>query len=114
MNELNSINDFGAIDAESDDLLARCFESHPAYLETLNGRRFLVLGRKGAGKTAIYKKILLLHDPVIFSIGHSFADYPWHYHDAQVVPSAAEQERYLHSWKYLILLSLSKILLNFD
>jgi len=114
MNDLHAINDFGAIDAESDDLLAKCFESHPAYLEALDGRRFLVLGRKGAGKTAIYKKIILLRDHSTFSVGHSFADYPWHYHDAQVVHSAAEQERYLHSWKYLILLSLSKILLNFD
>ena len=30
------------------------------------------------------------------------------------MPSAAQQERYLHSWRYLILLSLSKILLNYD
>jgi hypothetical protein len=111
---LVEIENFGAIDAESDELLARCFEAHPAFHEVMNGRRFLILGRKGSGKTAIYKRLLAPREPLVFSVGHTFTDYPWHYHDAQVMPSAADQERYLHSWRYLILLSLSKILLNFD
>jgi hypothetical protein len=111
---LRTVADFGAIDAESDELLARCFETHASYREATEGRRFLVLGRKGSGKTAIYKKLLLNKAYNTFAVGHSFADYPWHYHDKQVIPSAAEQERYLHSWRYLILLSLAKILLNFD
>ena len=111
---LREISDFGSVDAESDDLLARCFEVHPALEEILTGRRFLVLGRKGSGKTAIYTKLLSPQEHNVFSVGHSFADYPWQHHDAQVMPSAAEQERYLHSWRYLILMSLAKILLNHD
>ena|SRR5271157_3963576 len=111
---LRRVADFGAIDAESDELLARCFETHASYREATDGRRFLVLGRKGSGKTAIYKKLLLNKAYNTFAVGHSFADYPWHYHDKQVIPSAADRERYLHSWRYLILLSLAKILLNFD
>lgn len=114
MKSLMEIEDFGAIDAESDELLVKCFEDHPTYHEVLQGRRFLILGRKGSGKTAIYKKVLMLREPNIFSIGYNFTDYPWHYHDQQVIPTAADQERYLHSWRYLILLALSKILLNFD
>lgn len=111
---LRDVASFGAIEAESDDLLDECFEEHAAFKEALSGRRFLVLGRKGSGKTAIYKKLLSLKSPEIFTVGHTFSDYPWQYHDAQVIPSAAEQERYLNSWRYLILLSLAKILLNFD
>lgn len=114
MKSLIEIEDFGAIDAESDELLMACFENHPAFHEVLNGRRFLVLGRKGSGKTAIYKKVLMQREPNVFSVGYSFTDYPWHYHDAQVIPTAADQERYLNSWCYLILLALSKVLLNSD
>lgn len=114
MKSLLSIDDFGSVDAESDELLINCFTQHPALHEVLNGRRFLVLGRKGSGKTAIYKKVLMTKEPNVFSVGHNFSDYPWHYHDKQVIPAVAEQERYLHSWKYLILLSLSKILLKSD
>jgi hypothetical protein len=114
MKQLVEVNDFGSIDAESDELLNACFEANSAFREVLGGRKFLVLGRKGSGKTAIYKKLLSTRQYDTFCVGHVFTDYPWAYHDLQVVPSAAEQERYLHSWRYLILLSLSKILLNFD
>lgn len=111
---LMDVNDFGSVDAESDELLKDCFETHPAFQQVLAGRKFLVLGRKGSGKTAIYKKLLSVREHDMFCVGHVFSDYPWAYHDLQVVESAADQERYLHSWRYLILLSLSKILLNFD
>jgi hypothetical protein len=113
---LEEVETFGAIDAESDDLLGKCFETHPAYQQAIESNRFLVLGRKGSGKTAVYKRILSLQhqEHHIFSAGHSFTDYPWDYHDRQVIPGAAEQERYIHSWRYLILLSLAKILLNYD
>ncbi|GEM_PF-590181 len=122
---LADIEEFGTIDAESDDLLALCFQSHPAFQKALEeqDRHFLILGRKGSGKTAIYKEIVSLGDVSpsqrqrehnIFSVGYTSADYPWHYHSKQVVSSAAEQERYLHSWRYYILLSLAKILLNHD
>jgi hypothetical protein len=116
MNSLAAIETFGAIDAESDELLANCFEAHPSYNQAIESPRFLVLGRKGSGKTAIFKKILSLQkqDTSFFSVGYSFSDYPWNFHDAQVMPGVAEQERYLHSWRYLILLSVAKILLNYD
>ena len=54
---LSRVPDFGAIDAESDELLLSSFEAHRAYDMTLNGRQFLVIGRKGSGKTAIYTKL---------------------------------------------------------
>lgn len=114
MDKLLGIANFGEIDAESDRLLERCFQVHPAYGEILDGARFLVIGRKGSGKTAIYRRLLMQDDPQTFTVGHSFLDYPWHHHVAQAVPDSAEHERYVHSWKYLILLSLAKVVLNLD
>jgi hypothetical protein len=46
--------------------------------------------------------------------GHTFTDYPWHYHDAQKSEGMPQHEKYVNSWKYLILITLSKIILNYD
>lgn len=112
--DLTGIQNFGGIDADADALLDQCFEEHESYAEARAHRRFLILGRKGAGKTAIYRKLIRSKDPNFFSIGHTFDDYPWYYHDRQAVAGVPDEERFLHSWKYLILITLSKVLLNWD
>lgn len=111
---LNDIQDFGGIDADADALLDQCFEEHESYTDALSHKRFLVLGRKGAGKTAIYRKLIRSKDASFFSIGHTFDDYPWYHHDRQAVAGVPAEERFVHSWKYLILITLSKVLLNWD
>lgn len=105
---------FGAVDADNDELLLKSFEDHPAYLSLLDHQNFLVVGRKGAGKTAIFKKLLTIHDPSFFTFGHTFSDYPWHHHALQARVGIPDFDRYTHSWKYLILVTLSKVLLNQD
>lgn len=77
-------------------------------------KRFLVLGRKGAGKTAIYKRLITERSHDVFSIGHTFDDYPWNHHDLQAEVGVPEERRFVHSWKYLILIGLAKVLLNSD
>lgn len=114
MLDLRSVDHFGAIDADSDDLLRDCFQDHPAYESARENRAFLILGRKGSGKTAIYKRFITEKSHGTFSYGHSFDDYPWHHHDLQAQVGVPEELRYTHSWRYLILISLSKILLNQD
>ena len=56
MKSLTSVEHFGAIDADNDDLLFSCFEDHEAYIDLLNQKRFLIIGRKGSGKTAIFNE----------------------------------------------------------
>lgn len=77
-------------------------------------KKFLVLGRKGSGKTAIYRRLLGKDDSTVLAEGYSFEDYPWHHHDLQAEVGVPEERRYVHSWKYLILMNLAKILLNKD
>lgn len=112
--DLLEVNNFGAIDADADDLLRECFQDHPAYLQALRFERFLVLGRKGSGKTAIFKRFLTEREPDLLAYGHSFDDYPWQHHDLQAQTGVPEERRYFHSWKYLILVGLAKLLLNQD
>ncbi|WP_420856231.1 P-loop ATPase, Sll1717 family [Streptomyces abyssalis] len=114
MLNLRDVEDFGATDADADSLLRECFQDHPAYISAKENRKFLILGRKGSGKTAIYKRFLTERDPHEFAYGHSFNDYPWHHHDLQGQTGVPEERRYFHSWKFLILMGLAKILLNND
>lgn len=112
--DLASVDSFGGIDADVDQLLRMCFQDHPAYVAVTQHRKFLVLGRKGAGKTAIFKKLILERSPTAFAYGHSFDDYPWQHHDLQAQTGVPEERRYVHSWKYLVLVGLAKLLLNQD
>jgi hypothetical protein len=112
--KLTNAHNFGAIDADADALLRECFQDHPAYLDARDLRRFLILGRKGAGKTAIFKKFLTDKRFDTVSYGYTFDDYPWQHHDLQAQSGIPDERRYFHSWKYLILIGLSKVLLNFD
>lgn len=109
-----AVENFGGIAADVDALLRECFQDHPAYSAARHGERSLVVGRKGSGKTAIYQKLILEKSPTFFSFGHTFDDYPWHHHDLQAQAGVPEERRYVHSWKYLILMTISKILLNQD
>lgn len=114
MKALHEVNSFGAVDADHDTLLETTFEDHEAFQALWNMQRFLVIGRKGSGKTAIYKKILHSSSDSCFTIGHAFSDYPWHFHAEQARVGVPDFDKYTHSWKYLILLTISKILLNQD
>lgn len=115
MKNLPAVRDFGATDAENDhSLLLKTFEDHEAFTSLWEMERFLIVGKKGSGKTAIFKKMLSADDSGIFTFGHTFADYPWEHHDKQARVGIPDFDKYTHSWKYLILLTLSKILLNDD
>lgn len=111
---LHTVASFGGIDADADELLKTCFQDHVAYKSVRAMNDFLVLGRKGSGKTAIYKKLITSSEPNLLAFGHTFDDYPWHHHDLQASSGVPEERRYVHSWKYLILMGLTKMLLNSD
>ena len=114
MKNLLQVENFGSIDADTDGYLLDCFEDHEAFNDVLNFKKFLIVGRKGGGKTAIFKKLLTIKASDYFSVGHTFSDYPWHHHAAQARIGIPDYDKYTHSWKYLILLTLSKIILNHD
>lgn len=114
MKNLIDIESFGSIDADNDVLLLDSFQDHESFNDALKMKKYLISGRKGAGKTAIYKKIITTRKSNFFSYGHTFSDYPWQHHKKQARIGIPDFDKYTHSWKYLILLTVSKILLNQD
>ena len=114
MKPISSVEHFGAIDADNDDLLFSCFEDHEAYLDLVSQKKFLITGRKGSGKTAIFKKMITPRSHDFFCFGHTFSDYPWHHHDLQARMGIPDFDKFTHSWKYLILMTASKMVLNYD
>jgi len=114
MSILTSVDSFGGIDADTDQLLDACFETHDAYRAVLSHQKYLILGRKGSGKTAIFRKLIRANGSNVFSYGHTFSDYPWHYHDKQKKIGVPNEQCFLHSWEYLIYMTLAKVFLNVD
>lgn len=114
MRTLIDVSNFGSTDADSDDLLEQAFQDHEAYVEAIAHRKPLVVGRKGSGKTAIFRKIIRMRQHDVFAYGHTFSEYPWHHHNLQGMVGVPEEQRFTHSWRYLILMTLAKILLNQD
>ncbi len=114
MRTLAGADNFGAIDADNDHLLAATFEDHEAFLDLVDMKKFLIIGKKGSGKTAIFKQMLMTSNPEVFAFGHTFQDYPWDHHERQARAGIPDFDKFTHSWKYLIMLTASKMLLNYD
>lgn len=111
---LHDITNFGGTDADEDALLIEAFEDHRAFESLKAHKRFCVLGRKGSGKTAIFKKFLSQGSWDKFAFGHTFSDYPWHFHEKQKSIGVPEEQCYVQSWQYLCYITLAKLLLNND
>lgn len=106
---------FGRIDAESEQHLADYFLATDAYRRIEDQEHIVVSGRKGTGKTAIYKSLLERTGARYTNVhltGLQFQNYPWGTHQEVSDEAAAPVERYAASWKFLILVELSKLALK--
>jgi hypothetical protein len=112
MARISDVESFGASEADTDELLLDCFQDHEAYIAAKRHKKFLVVGRKGSGKTAIFRKLVSENSSNQFCHGHSFSDYPWFHHDRQKKTVVPDSECYRYSWEYVILISLAKLIVN--
>lgn len=112
MNVLDWI-DFGKVSAERDDLLSSYFFDN-GVLRTVcdSPTSFLILGRKGAGKTAIFR--YLTENPRAFLgaddllVPLSFEDYNWNIHALLINENKAESLLYKQSWRFIVLVEALK------
>jgi hypothetical protein len=109
MNVLNSIIDFGSVDAEKDERLIEYFYSTSVIDEILDYKKSIIIGRKGTGKTAIYKYIAEKNND--FSSKLYFSDYPWRTHDRYKNTIMSERECFVHSWEFFFFIETFKKLI---
>ena len=111
---VQSIAEFGRIDAESERQLGEFFIKTDAYTRIDDQERIVVIGRKGTGKTAIYQTLMSRADEFsdVSASGLRFRDYPWGAHEEVKDNDAAPVERYTTSWRFLILVELAKQILT--
>lgn len=104
------------ISAESDYSLADYFTKTTYFNEILKEKTWLVLGRKGSGKTAIVqylKSRTNLDDTNGYKvIPLDFNSYPWNSHLKYVDKAYANKSAYEESWRYLFAVTLMKQLIN--
>ena len=95
------------VSAETDRDLQKYFFKLPEVKEIITSRSWLVLGRKGMGKTAIYEYLKLADKSDLNGFNTvciNFSDYPWPAHQLYKESLAGELSAYQKSWRYLFLL----------
>ncbi len=107
---LRGLESFGDVAAE-DDAVLDYFLATDAVEKIENKRAFLVLGRKGSGKTAIVR-----HFTEGMSRSRSkplnLRGYPWQIHAQRIDRGSSEVEAYVSSWRYLIALEFASMVLE--
>lgn len=109
MRDLLDVESFGAVAAENDKRLYQYFLSTPAFERLGAMRSFLAIGRKGTGKTALYQGLEAQASATRFVSGLKFSDYPWRLHHDALNANAADSEKYVNSWHFLMLVELAKL-----
>jgi hypothetical protein len=106
---LENLESFGDVAAEDDPVLDY-FLTTDAVKRIMSGAVFLVLGRKGSGKTALVRFFAEGAEKTV-SKPLNLRGYPWNVHSARVDRGAAEIEAYVSSWKYLLCLEIALLTL---
>jgi hypothetical protein len=112
MNILDWIN-VGKVSAERDDMLSEYFFDNGVLKGVIDSpSSFLILGRKGAGKTAVFKYLSDCKEKFIekndILIPLSFEDYNWNVHALLVDENKAQSLAYKQSWRFVILIECVK------
>jgi len=106
-NDLAKLESFGDVAAE-DDAVLDYFLTTDAVNRVKNNEVFLLLGRKGSGKTAIVRHFTE-SEVGIPSRAINLRGYPWSVHASRVDLGASEVEAYVAAWRYLIAVELASL-----
>ena len=106
---LRNLVSFGDVAAE-DDAVLDYFLATDAVRDIKDNRVFLVLGRKGAGKTAIVRHFSEGSADSV-SRALSLRGYPWNLHAQRIDRGASDIEAYVSSWRFLLISQLASLVL---
>lgn len=97
--------DFGRLDAETEEHLLEYFVDTGVVARIASGARQYVVGRKGSGKTALFRRLdeKALGHPVFRM---EFADYSWEAHKQLAEAGVTAESAYVASWRFTFLMSI--------
>ncbi len=107
---VTQLDSFGDVAAE-DDAVLNYFLATNAVSQIESGQAFLVLGRKGTGKTAIVRYFTEKQEGMR-ARALNLRGYPWNVHSAKIDHGASDVEAYVSSWRYLIAVELASLTLS--
>src|ERR1043166_1647244 len=110
MPSLDNLDSFGGVAADDEPVLDY-FLKTDAVRKIESQDVFVVLGRKGSGKTALVR-FFSETGGVAGSKALSLRGYPWSVHAARVDRGASHIEASISSWRYLIALELALLVLG--
>lgn len=97
---------FGALDAESEQNLSTYFIDMGILGKLADGRKHLVIGRKGSGKTALFRLADSKQLRQVATLDVEFDKYPWDFHRQLKQSGMLAEAAYEASWRFLFLLSI--------
>lgn len=95
------LRSIGQPSAEEDPVL-EYFLTTDAVRQVTENEIFLILGRKGSGKTALVKHFTKDHGKNPYRRPLNLRGYPWTLHADLADNQVGEMEAYVASWRYLI------------
>lgn len=100
--------DFGELDAESEKNLSGYFVDTGVLAKLASGQRQFVVGRKGSGKTALFRLATpaTLRVPQVLEV--EFDQYPWEFHRQLKQAGMMAESAYEASWRFLLLLMMAQ------
>lgn len=107
---LKNIDSFGDVSAEEDAVLDY-FLNTEVVGRIQDNSVFVVLGRKGSGKTALVRHFAEGGNHEL-SKALNLRGYPWTVHSARKDHGASDIEAYVSSWRYLIAVELASLVLK--
>lgn len=106
-NDLAKLESFGDVAAE-DDAVLDYFLTTDAVNRVENNEVFVLLGRKGSGKTAIVRHFTESARGTP-SRAINLRGYPWNVHASRIDRGASEVEAYVAAWRYLIAVEFASL-----
>lgn len=105
---------WGPDEARGDNGLARYFVAHPDYREVREGRKRYVIGRKGAGKTAVLERIRLdaAATPMVFCRSLSLRQFPLALVRQLRDKSMRDKSQYVPVWTFLLATEFARMVLE--
>lgn len=107
--DLSKLNSFGDVAAEDDDVL-RYFLETEALVDLKEKSKYLVVGRKGAGKTALVR--YMAERGAGNNRPLNLRGYPWNVHSKIKNAGVDDSEIYTSSWKYLIAIEFASMVMS--